>query len=94
MKPISGNPTGVSAYRALLALAFQHKAYFTVAVIGMITFAASEAAFAGLMKPMLDDGFIARDPVTIRWIPIAMILIFVVRMFSIFLRTYCMDYQK
>ncbi|MFV2033446.1 MAG: ABC transporter transmembrane domain-containing protein [Gammaproteobacteria bacterium] len=92
MKSISGNPTGVSAYRALLALAFEHKAYFSVAIVAMIVFAVSEAAFAYLMKPLLDDGFIDRDPFIIRLIPIAMILIFTVRMVAIFLRTYCMDY--
>ena len=93
MKPISDNPnpTGVSAYRALLALAFEHKVYFALAILGMIVFAASDAAFAYLMKPMLDDGFIDRDPVIIRLIPIAIILIFVVRMVAVFLRTYCMD---
>ncbi|TDJ27869.1 MAG: lipid A export permease/ATP-binding protein MsbA [Gammaproteobacteria bacterium] len=92
MKVISGNPKGVSAYRALLALAFEHKTYFTLAVIGMVIFAVSDAAFAYLMKPMLDDGFIERDPYIIRLIPIAIILIFVVRMVAIFMRTYCMDY--
>ena len=92
MQSISGNPTGVSAYRALLALAFEHKAYFSLAILGMIVFAVSDAAFAYMMKPMLDDGFIDRDPFIISLIPIAIILIFVVRMVAVFLRTYCMDY--
>ncbi len=92
MKSISGNQKGVSAYRTLLALAFEYKAYFSVAIVGMVIFAASEAGFAYLMKPMLDDGFIDRDPFMIRLIPIAMVGIFMVRVVAIFLRTYCMDY--
>jgi len=36
VKPIEGNLTGVKAYRALLSLAFEHKVYFAVAVVGMI----------------------------------------------------------
>jgi subfamily B ATP-binding cassette protein MsbA len=84
--------TGAKAYRALLKLAFEHKIYFTMAVIGMIVFASTEAAFAYIMKPLLDEGFIGGDPFVIKMIPIAIILIFMVRMVSIFARTYCMDY--
>ncbi len=92
MKPIEGNLTGARAYRALLSLAFEHKVYFLVAVIGMAIFAASDAAFAYLMKPLMDDGFIDRDPLTIKLIPVAIILIFLVRMAAIFMRGYCMNF--
>ena len=92
MKPIEANLTGARAYRALLSMAFEHKTYFVVAVIGMVIFAASDAAFAYLMKPLMDDGFIDRDPTIIKFIPAAIILIFVVRMVAIFMRSYCMDY--
>ena len=92
MKPIEGNPTGVKAYRELLSLALAHKLYFGFAVAGMIVFAASDAAFAYMMKPLLDDGFIDRDPLIIQLIPIAIVLIFVVRMVAVFMRSYCMDY--
>jgi subfamily B ATP-binding cassette protein MsbA len=44
------------------------------------------------MKPLLDDGFIDRDPLIIRWIPLAIILVFAIRMVAISMRTYCMDY--
>jgi subfamily B ATP-binding cassette protein MsbA len=92
MKPITGKKTGAQAYRALLSLAFEHKTYFVMAIIGMVVFAISEAAFAYLMKPMLDNGFIDRDPLIIKLIPLAIILIFAIRMVAIFMRTYCMDY--
>jgi len=92
MKPITGKMTGIQSYRALLSLAFEHKTYFLLAVIGMVIFAMSEAAFAYLMKPLLDDGFIDRDPLVIQWIPLAIILVFAVRMVAVSTRTYCMDY--
>ena len=92
MKPIEGNLTGVKAYRALLSLAFEHKIYFVIAVIGMVIFAASDAAFAYLMKPLMDDGFIDRDPTIIKYMPVAIVAIFVVRMFAVFMRSYCMSY--
>ncbi len=92
MKPIEGNLSGVQAYRALLSMAFEHKGYFALAVTGMVIFAISDAAFAYIMKPMLDDGFIDRDPFIIKMIPVAIVLIFLVRMVAVFLRSYCMNY--
>ena len=71
MQPIEGNLTGARAYRALLGLAFEHKGYFVIAIIGMIIFAASDAAFAYIMKPLMDGGFIDRDPLIIKIVPIA-----------------------
>ncbi|MEM7565159.1 MAG: lipid A export permease/ATP-binding protein MsbA [Pseudomonadota bacterium] len=92
MKPINGDLTGIKAYKALLSLAFEHKFYFGIAIVGMIIFAASDAAFAYLMKPMLDDGFIDGDPLIIKLIPVAIVLIFMVRMVAIFMRSYCMSF--
>ncbi len=92
MQPIEGNLTGARAYRALLGLAFEHKGYFVIAIIGMVIFAASDAAFAYIMKPLMDGGFIDRDPLIIKLVPIAIVGIFVVRMAAVFMRSYCMDY--
>ena len=84
--------TGRHAYRALVSLALDYKSYFFLAILGMIIFALSDAAFAYLMKPMLDDGFIKRDEFIIKLVPIAIIAIFVVRMVAVYLRNYCMDF--
>jgi subfamily B ATP-binding cassette protein MsbA len=84
--------TGRHAYRELVSLALDYKLYFFVAILGMIIFALSDAAFAYLMKPMLDDGFIKRDETIIKLIPIAIIGIFLVRMVAVYMRNYCMDY--
>lgn len=84
--------TGVETYKELLKLAFEYKQYFGFAILGMIIFALSDAAFAYLIKPMLDEGFINRDPLMITLIPLGIILIFVIRMVAVFLRSYCMDY--
>ena len=92
MKPIESNLTGVKAYRALLSMAFEHKLYFGLAILGMVIFAASDAAFAYMMKPMLDEGFIDRDPQVIKLIPFAIVGIFLVRMVAVFLRSYCMSF--
>jgi len=92
VREIKGNLTGMKAYRALLGLAFEHKGYFAVAVVGMVIFAASDAAFAYMMKPLMDNGFIERDETIIKLIPIMIVVVFIVRMFAIYMRSYCMDY--
>lgn len=84
--------TGRHAYRELVSLALDYKSYFFLAILGMVIFALSDAAFAYLMKPMLDDGFIKRDETIIKLIPIAIIGIFLVRMVAVYMRNYCMDY--
>ena len=58
----------------------------------MVIFAASDAAFAYMMKPLMDEGFIDGDPFIIKLIPFAIVGIFVVRMVAVFMRSYCMDY--
>jgi len=91
--PLDQDPlTGRHAYRALVSLAMGYKSYFFIAIIGMVIFALSDAAFAYLMKPMLDDGFIKRDELIIKLIPIAIIVIFLMRMVAVFMRQYCMEY--
>ena len=84
--------SGMQAYRALLSMALEYKPYFIAAVVGMVIFALSDASFAYLMKPMLDDGFIKRDEFIIKLIPLAIVGIFIIRMLAVYLRTYCMDY--
>lgn len=84
--------SGMTAYKALLSLALEYKRYFVFAVAGMIVFALSDAAFAYLMKPMLDDGFIKRDESIIKLIPIAIIAIFAVRVVAVFIRNYSMAF--
>lgn len=92
MQPIQDKLKGKNAYTALLSIALEFRAYFVFAVMGMIVFALTEGAFAYMMKPLLDDGFNHRDETMLKWIPIAIIIIFIIRMVASFIRTYCMAY--
>ena len=77
-------------YRRLLTYSFQHWALLVTAIAGMVVSAATEPAFAALMKPLLDGSFVDRDPVTIRWVPILLLLIFLARGISNFVTNYLM----
>ena len=57
--PIDG--TAVTTYRRLLTYIKPYKATFIIAVIGMVCYAATDAAFAALIKPLLDQNFVNRD---------------------------------
>jgi len=48
-------------------------------VLAMALEALSQAALAYLIRPMLDDGFVARDPATLKTLPLAILAIFLFR---------------
>lgn len=82
--------SGVRTYRRLLAYALPHWPVFAMAVVAMAVFAGTEAAFAALMKPLLDETFVAKDPDYIRWIPLALVGLFLLRGIAGFVSTYGM----
>ena len=69
----------LQTYRRLIGYLRPHRTVAFVAVLGMVFDAACAAAFMQLIRPMLNDLFIRRDPVTIFWLPIAIMLLFLVR---------------
>lgn len=78
----------VKLYRRLLAYAWPYKWIFFVAVVGMTILSATSASFAALMKPLFDQGLVARDPQTIKLIPPFVIGLFFVRALGNFLSQY------
>jgi subfamily B ATP-binding cassette protein MsbA len=69
----------LQTYRRLLGYIRPFRAVAIVAVIGMVFDASCTAIFMHLIKPMLNDLFIHQDPVTIMWLPIAIVVLFFVR---------------
>ncbi len=66
-------------YKRLLGYTFEHWKVFLLGILGMVAFAASDTTLAWLIKPLMDEGFVNRDPVFIRWMPIALLGIFLGR---------------
>jgi len=83
---------GIQAYRRLLSYVWPHWKVFLIALIGMVAFSATEAGFPLLMKPLVDDSLIARDPDSIKLVPLLMIALFSVRIVVNFVATYCMSW--
>ncbi len=71
--------TGRDLYFRLLGFVRPYWRQFTLAVIAMMLLAATEPAIPALLKPMLDGTFVERDPEIIRWTPIVLVVVFLIR---------------
>jgi subfamily B ATP-binding cassette protein MsbA len=69
----------LAIYRRLLAYTVPYKKGFILAMTGMVVAALTEPFFPALMKPLLDEGFVAGAGIPIWVVPTVIILIFVVR---------------
>ncbi|MEA3292181.1 MAG: lipid A export permease/ATP-binding protein MsbA [Pseudomonadota bacterium] len=92
MPKASPDASSFTLYRRLLKYALPYKWVFLAAVVGMIFVSAGEASFAALLKPVMDKGFVARDAEVIRWLPIVLILVVILRGLGEFVDTYCMHW--
>ncbi len=86
------NTNATAVYRRLLSYVRPYTKMFVLAISGMILFAATEAAFARIIQPLFDDGFVKKDPTVLQWIPLVIIGIFAVRIVGSFLSDYCMAF--
>ncbi len=79
---------GQYLYRRLLSYTFEHKLVFFISILSMAAFAVTDTAFAALMKPLLDGSFIEKDPDTIKYFPIILVGLFLLRSVAGFISTY------
>jgi ATP-binding cassette, subfamily B, bacterial MsbA len=84
----SATASSVHLYFRLLGYVKPYWRVFAASVAALVVVAITDPAFAALVKPMLDGTFVQRDPELIRWMPIAIIGIFLVRGLGSFAATY------
>ncbi len=77
-----------ATYRRLLGYSGRYWPIAIVSFIGMVFDAGCGAMFTYLIAPMLDDLFTDRNPVMIFWMPIIIIVLFVVRGIATFAADY------
>ena len=75
-------------YRRLLRYIQRYWKVLTVSLISMCIAALTEAAFARLLKPLIDGGFVDKDPAAVRWVPLAIIGVFLLRGVTSFINEY------
>jgi len=92
-KPDHKMPDGAMViYRRLLGYLKPHKKVFSVGVCGMALFAATDAAWAAFVRVFLDGTFVNKDPRMIWLVPIAVVVIFLLRGIGDFTQTFCPGY--
>jgi subfamily B ATP-binding cassette protein MsbA len=80
--------TGPQLYARLLRYVRPYWRMFALSILGMIISAATEVALPAAAKPFLDGTFVDKDPVLMRWIPYAIVLVFLVRGLGMFMGSY------
>ncbi len=80
--------SAVQLYKRLLSYAKPYWRAFVAVVLAMVVYAGTETGVAMVMKPLMDQGFVERDPDVIQLIPLAIIGLFLVRGLADFFTTY------
>jgi ATP-binding cassette, subfamily B, bacterial MsbA len=83
---------GLRTYRRLLAYLRPHRGVFALGVLGAMIFSASMVSFTVFAKFFGDGTFENRDPRTIVWLPLLLVVLFLLRGLGDFTQTYCMGY--
>lgn len=86
------NHSSIQVYRRLLKAALPYWWAFALGVIGNTLLASSDGWITYYFKPLIEKGFIERDEVFIRWIPIVVILFFLARGISYFMASFFMSW--
>ena len=88
---MSERPAGggvVATYRRLLSHAKPYWPFAVLALLGMVFDAGATGLFTYLIKPMLDELFVARNSTAISWMPVLLVGLFLLRGVA----TYFSDY--
>ncbi len=79
-------------YLRLLRYARPYSRMFALSILGTIAAAATEPLIPALIQPLLDGSFVAKDPHSIRLMPLLMVAVFIVRGITSFIGTLAMSW--
>ncbi len=79
---------GTLVYLRLLGFVKPYMGVFSLSILGMILMSATEVMLPVAIKPFLDGTFIDKDPNLIKWTPIFLVLLFLLRGVGGFLGQY------
>jgi subfamily B ATP-binding cassette protein MsbA len=80
--------TSTELYLRLLSYVKPYWKVFALSILGMVIVAATEPALPALMKPLIEGTFLEKDPVIMQWLPVAIVVLFLVRGVATFLAAY------
>ena len=82
----------IRLYRRLLAHVLPYKWGFLLAIVGMLLVSAGDVSVVAMLQPIIDDGFVNRDVSFIKWVPLVLVALGLVRAAGTFVDTYCMSW--
>ena len=80
--------SGITIYWRLLRYIGPYRWVFAISIFGMFLSALTEVALPVAVKPFLDGTFINKDPLLIKWTPIFLICLFLIRGLGSFMGQY------
>ncbi len=80
--------TSTQLYFRLLRYVKPYWSVFALSIVGMLVTAATEVALPVAVKPFLDGTFVNKDPFLITWVPVFMVLLYIIRGAGAYLGTY------
>jgi subfamily B ATP-binding cassette protein MsbA len=80
--------TSAQLYFRLLRYVKPYWGVFAFSILGMLITAGTEIILPIAVKPFLDGTFVQKDPFLIRWVPVFMVLLYVVRGLGAYIGTY------
>ncbi len=86
------NKTGWQIYRRLLSYTFTKWQYLLLGSLALLVFSGMDALMAYLLGPFIDSSFVDKDFDEIKWIPLALLAIIVLRGCMNFIGTYLIGY--
>jgi subfamily B ATP-binding cassette protein MsbA len=86
LPPLDGG--ALRTYLRLLGYARPHWPMFLLGVLGMVLFASVDTGFAFLVKKFLDGAFVERDPRMLVYVPVGIVVLFLVRGVGDYLSVY------
>lgn len=82
----------VRGYGRLLGYTRRFWPVLVAAVAGMLIEAVAAGAFTWMMQPLIDGTFVERDPAVLKWMPFAVVALFLLRGVGVFMAGYGMAY--
>jgi subfamily B ATP-binding cassette protein MsbA len=76
-------------YKRLLSYSLRYWQLFATSLVSLIFAAITEPLFASLMKPLIDENFSGQRSEIAQWLPVMIIVLFLIRGLSTYINEYC-----
>jgi subfamily B ATP-binding cassette protein MsbA len=84
--------SGTDVYLRLLRYVKPYRGAFAVGIAGMVVVAATEPVLPALLKPLLDGIFVEKNEAIMRWMPLLIVALFLVRGLAEYAASYAINW--